>query len=46
MPDVYKRQVQAVVHIKVEGEQTIDYIDPFEFFFGGGRGFALSLIHI
>lgn len=31
--------VQAVVHIKVEGEQTIDYIDPFEFFFGGGRGF-------
>lgn len=31
--------VQAVVHIKVEGEQTVDYIDPFEFFFGGGRGF-------
>ena len=31
--------VQAVVHIKVEGEQTIDYIDPLDFFFGGGRGF-------
>ncbi len=30
--------VHSVVHIKVEGEQQIDqsYMDPFEFFFGGG----------
>lgn len=28
--------VKAVVHIKVEGEQSMDYVDPFEFFFGGG----------
>ena len=32
--------VHSVVHIKVEGEQQIDqsYMDPFEFFFGGGSG--------
>lgn len=28
--------VHAVVHIKVEGEQQVSRIDPFEFFFGGG----------
>lgn len=30
--------VHAVVHIKVQGEQQVQrgYIDPFEFFFGGG----------
>lgn len=33
--------VHSVVHIKVEGEQQVDqrYVDPFEFFFGGGGGF-------
>lgn len=33
--------VHSVVHVKIEGEQQIDqrYIDPFEFFFGGGGGF-------
>ncbi|GAD04411.1 deoxyribonuclease HsdR [Porphyromonas crevioricanis] len=30
--------VHAVVHIKIEGRQQVDqqYVDPFEFFFGGG----------
>lgn len=33
--------VHSVVHIKVQGEQTVQggYMDPFEFFFGGGNGF-------
>lgn len=33
--------VHAVVHIKVQGEQTVQQrgFDPFEFFFGGGGGF-------
>lgn len=33
--------VHSVVHVKIEGEQQIDqrYVDPFEFFFGGGSGF-------
>lgn len=36
--------VHAVVHIKVEEEQSYDqqYIDPFEFFFGGGSGMGRS----
>lgn len=32
--------VHAVVHIKVQGEQQVQRMDPFDFFFGGGsRGF-------
>ncbi len=36
-----EKSVLAVVHIKVEGERSIQgggMIDPFEFFFGGRRG--------
>lgn len=33
--------IHSVVHIRVQGEQTVQggFIDPFEFFFGGGDGF-------
>ncbi len=36
-----ERSVHSVVHIKIEGEQQVQerYVDPFEFFFGGGDGF-------
>lgn len=33
--------VNSVVHIRVQGEQRLQggFVDPFEFFFGGGDGF-------
>lgn len=41
LTEAAERSVQAVVHIKVEGERettTQQMIDPFEFFFGGQGG--------
>ncbi len=35
-----ERAVHSVVHIRVQGEQTVSggFMDPFDFFFGGGDG--------
>ncbi|KGN99730.1 deoxyribonuclease HsdR [Porphyromonas macacae] len=37
-----EKAVQAVVHIRVEGQRSMSrrYIDPFEYFFGNGNPFA------
>lgn len=41
-----ERAVHSVVHIRVQGEQTVrsGFMDPFDFFFGGGDGMGRNSV--